>query len=89
MVTLSSRNKSRASLTRYISLSTTLFLVINGLKRALLTIVVIFSAIINKIKLRDDSDIVIPELIEGKIHLVISLLNLFLGEFGGNCDTNM
>ncbi len=46
---------------------------------ALLANVIIFSATIdsttyNKIKLQDDpdSDIVIPELIEGKVHLVIN-----------------
>jgi hypothetical protein len=89
MVTLSSQNKSRASLTRHIFLSKILFLVINRLKTALLTNVVIFSATLSKIKLRDDSDIIIPELIKGKAHLVISQLDLSLSEFGGNGDTNM
>jgi hypothetical protein len=89
MVTLPSQNKSRASLTRYISLSATLFLVINSLKPALLTNVVIFSATINQNKLRKDSDIVIPELFEGKAHLVISPLDLSLSDFGWNGDTNM
>jgi hypothetical protein len=83
MVTSSSQKKSRASLTRYISLSTTLFLVINRLKTALLTNVVIFSATIDKNKLRDDSDIVIPELIGGNEHLVISPLDLSLSKIGG------
>jgi hypothetical protein len=83
MVALSFQNESKASLTRYISLSTTLFLVINRLKTALLTNVVIFLATINKIKLRDNSDIVIPELIEGKA-FVTSPLDLSLNEFGWN-----